>query len=570
VPLVNSPSKVMSLPDAVQRFVVPGAHLHFASTPSRANAAIRQVCRQFRGGSPGFTLSTTGFHSTAHLLALLRLGARYIGCFFGDNYPSSRPNPIYNQIRIEGASIEHWSLLSYVAALRAGAMGHPYGVTTSLRGTSLGEDLRQKGRFFEMPDPQDPARTVGMVAAMRPDVTFIHAPAADVQGRVLASAPFGEGFWGALGSKVGVIVTVEVIVDEDMTARTPDAVILPPHRVLAVCPSPYGAHPQPLYSARHLRLPGYPDDFEAYKLFREVAAGDVVSSFVESLLEGEDDYLSRMNVNERISNFPPSLMPYNDLQRGLAGQPNPGERLTILAARRIVRLVKEKGYRVILAGIGHAFFAARLAKLWLTREGIEVDCLVETGMLGFDCGPESGSFLLGYQVIGHSRRLSSIDDILGAIVCGADNHCLAVVGAAQVDAHGNINSTRLEDGTMLVGSGGANDIASSAAEVIVLASSDSGRLLPDLPYVTSSGRAVRHVVTEGGTLCRDDPALAEWRLEDAVLLPEDAGIAGTRLRRVCPWTLAPEVVSDAAPITFEERMTLKALDPERRNARRTG
>lgn len=558
----------MSLTDAVQRFVVPGMHLHFASTPSRANAAIRQVCREFRGKSPGFVLSTTGFHSAAHLLALFRLGARYVACFFGDNYPSSRPNPLYNQVRLEGAAIEHWSLLSYVAALRAGAMGHPYGVTTSLHGTSLGADLAREGKFFEVPDPHDPARKVGMVAAMRPDITFIHAAAADAHGRVLGSAPFGEGFWGALGSTMGVVVSVEVIVEEEVTARTPDAVLIPPHRILAICPSPFGAHPQPLFTARHLRLPGYPDDFEAYKLLREVAASDTITDFVESMLEGEDNYIARLNLKERISTAPPSLQAYSNLQAGLTSAPTTSERLTVLAARRIVRLVREKGYRVILAGIGHAFFAARLAKLWLTREGIDVDVLVETGMLGFDCGPESGSFLLGYQVIGRSRRLSSIDDILGTIVCGADNHCLAVVGAAQVDQHGNVNSTRLADGTMLVGSGGANDIASCAAEVVVLASADSGRLLSELPYVTSPGRAVRNVVTEVGTLCRDDPALAEWRIEDAVLLPEDAGVLGARLQRVCPWKLAPEVVSKAAPITMEERMTATSLDPERRSSRR--
>lgn len=558
----------MSLTDAVQRFVVPGMHLHFASTPSRANAAIRQVCREFRGRSPGFVLSTTGFHSAAHLLALFRLGARYVACFFGDNYPSSRPNPLYNQVRLEGAAIEHWSLLSYVAALRAGAMGHPYGVTASLQGTSLGAELARDGRFFEVPDPRDPARKVGMVAAMRPDITFIHAAAADAQGRVLGSAPFGEGFWGALGSTMGVVVSVEVIVEEEVTARTPDAVIIPPHRILAICPSPFGAHPQPLFTAKHLRLPGYPDDFEAYKLLREVAASDTITDFVESLLEGEDNYIARLNLNERISTAPPSLQAYSNLQVGLTSVPTTSQRLTVLAARRIVRLVQEKGYRVILAGIGHAFFAARLAKLWLTRAGIDVDVLVETGMLGFDCGPESGSFLLGYQVIGRSRRLSSIDDILGTIVCGSDNHCLAVVGAAQVDQHGNINSTRLADGTMLVGSGGANDIASCAAEVVVLASSDSGRLLNELPYVTSPGRAVRNVVTEVGTLCRDDPTLAEWHIEDALLLPEDAGVLGARLHRVCPWNVAPEVVSKAAPITMEERMTLNSLDPQRRAPRR--
>lgn len=565
---MTSPSKVMPLAEAVQRFVSPGMHLHFASTPSRSNAAIRQICREFRGTAPGFVLSTTGFHSAAHLLALFRLGARYIGCFFGDNYPSSRPNPLYDQIRREGAAIEHWSLLSYVASLRAGAMGHPYGVTSSLHGTSLGADLNKEGRFFEVPDPKDPARTVGLVTAMRPDITFIHAAASDTSGRVIASAPFGEGFSGALASKAGIIATVEMIVEDDETARTPEAVVVPPHRVLAVCPAPFGAHPQPLFTAPMLGLPSYPDDFEAYKLFREMAASDTVTDFVESMLEDEDGYISRFNLNERISTRAQAVHSYTNLQLNLTTVPTTPERLTVLAARRLVRVVKERGYRVILAGIGHAFFSARLAKLWLRREGLDVDLLVETGMLGFDCGPESGSFLLGHKVIGRSRRLTSIEDVLGTIVCGSDNRCLAVVGAGQVDENGNINSTRLEDGTMLVGSGGANDITSSAAEVVVLASAESGRLLRQVPYITSPGRAVRHVVTEVGTLCRKDTSLPEWTIEDAVLLPEDAGVLGARIRRICPWKITSDVPTKAPPITMDERLTLTSLDPERRQKRR--
>lgn len=558
----------MPLSEAVQRFVTPAMHLHFASTPSRANAAIREVCREFRGKDPRFVLSTTGFHSTAHLLALLRLGTRYIGCFFGDNYPNSRPNPLYDQIVHEGATMEHWSLLSYVTALRAGAMGHSYGTTTSLRGTRLGDELHRHGRFFEIPDPQDSARMIGLVAAMRPDVTFIHAAASDVRGRVLASAPFGEGFAGALAAKKGIVVTVECIVEEQTTAQSPESVILPPHRILAICPSPYGAHPQPLYTAPSLGLPRYPDDFEAYKLFREVASADAITDFVESVLESEDSYITRFDLQDRLSGVPVGKPWYAEVPMNLTEVPSASERLTVLAARRVVQLVKERGYRVILAGIGYAFFAARLAKLWLDRVGIDIDLLVETGMLGFDCGPEIGPFLLGYDVINRSRRLSSIEDILGTIVCGADNHCLAVVGAAQVDADGNINSTRLADGSMIVGSGGANDIASCAEEVVVLAAADSSRLVTKVPYITSLGRAVRYVITEAGTLCRTDASTSEWRIENAVPQPEDAGVLGAKLRRVCPWQLAPEIVSKAGPVTMEERLTLVSLDPDLRRRKR--
>jgi len=77
-------TRCMRLGDAIREFVAPGDHLHFASTPSRSNASIREVARIFSGRSPEFLLSTSGFHSTAHLLARLRLGRRYLACFFGD------------------------------------------------------------------------------------------------------------------------------------------------------------------------------------------------------------------------------------------------------------------------------------------------------------------------------------------------------------------------------------------------------------------------------------------------------------------------------------------------------
>jgi hypothetical protein len=121
----DGPSKLMPLAEAIRSFVQAGMQLCFASTPSRSNAAIRELCRQFRGRKPEFTLATTGFHSSAHLLGLQRLGRRYIGCFFGDNYPTPRANRLYAELLKEGYELEHWSLWSYVSALAAGAFRAP-------------------------------------------------------------------------------------------------------------------------------------------------------------------------------------------------------------------------------------------------------------------------------------------------------------------------------------------------------------------------------------------------------------------------------------------------------------
>jgi 3-oxoacid CoA-transferase subunit A len=182
--LETGPSKLLPLSEAIRRFVEPGMHLCFASTPSRSNAAIRELARSFRGRNPAFTLSATGFHSLAHLLGALRLGRRYIGCFFGDNYPTPRSNRLYAQLLKEGYELEHWSLWSYVSALAAGAFGHPYAITRSLAGTALGQALAERGQLVERPDPADSRRRIARVQARSPDLTFFHAPLGDAPGNV--------------------------------------------------------------------------------------------------------------------------------------------------------------------------------------------------------------------------------------------------------------------------------------------------------------------------------------------------------------------------------------------------
>jgi ABC-type sulfate/molybdate transport systems ATPase subunit len=84
----------------------------------------------------------------------------------------------------------------------------------------------------------------------------------------------------------------------------------------------------------------------------------------------------------------------------------------------------------------------------------------------------------------------------------------------QVDRHGNVNSTLIPDGPFLVRSGGGNDVASVAAEVVVVATL-TRRALTECGYVTSPGRAVRALVTDLGRL----EALAGRELELARCRP---------------------------------------------------
>jgi len=578
------------LSDAVARLVEPGMHLHFASTPSRSNAAVRAVARAFRGHDPRFTLSTSGFHSTAHLLALLRLGARYLACFFGDNYPAPRPNPLYTAIAAEGASIEHWSLLSYVSALRAGALGHEWAVTGSLAETSLGAELAAAGRFVEIPDPARPGARIGLVRAIRPDLTFVHAAVADERGNVFSCAPHGEGAWSALAARHGVVVTVEQRVEGDLSRRHADLALVPPHRIRAICVEPFGAHPQPLYSTASLGERGYSDHFEHYEMWRDIASEpEAHAELLEQLLGGAtpDDGAERYRAFAGARRLARLATPVRGVPvRGLSGHgvpvtitadgsrrlaaatppPAPAiDRLVLTATRQIVARVRQGGHKLVLAGIGQGFLAARLARALLAREQREVAVLVETGLYDLDCGPAASHFLLAWDNIAGARRLTDIEDVLGALVCGAGADCLGVLGAAQIDRAGNLNSTRLADGRCLVGSGGASDVAASAAEVVAVVQAAPGRLVDRVDYVTSPGTKVRSVVTDLGVLERSAGGRSDgWRVTQ--LVPpagKSAAEALALLRSRCPWPLElPDVLPVAEPPSREELELLVQLDPD--------
>ena len=557
--------KRMPLQEAIARHVRRGMHLNFASTPSRSNAAIVELCRQFRGRAPGFELSATGFHSLAHLLIKLQLGRRYIACFFGDNYPSPRPNQLYRTALARGDELEHWSLWSYVSALRAGALGHPYAVTNSLSGTSLGEALARAGKFLEIPDPQDAAKRLGLVAAIIPDLTFVHAVAADAAGNVLFAPPLSEGLHGALAAREGVIATVENILDAQQIAAFPELIALPSHRILAVCEEPFGAHPQPLHFApAEPRVRTYRDDYEHYELWRRLADGSQSFADFERVLDAENgarayrEFVGEarlQSLQTRAGRAPPG--PSKPASRPVVRELSAADHLIVLAARAIARRVSASGCSSILAGLGQSFTAVRLAKLLLGEQpGGAPEVMVETGFAGMDV-ERARTFLLSQENVATAQRLGSVESMLGALTCGGNNRCLGVIGAAQVDVAGNVNST-FTDGEFLVGSGGASDIAASAAEVLVVARCDARRLVREVEYVTSPGHSVLTVVTERCTFERASRT-APWavtELAPGLLLPS----AQHEITARCPWPLIwPESLRPGEPASDLESCFLANL-----------
>ena len=63
------------------------------------------------------------------------------------------------------------------------------------------------------------------------------------------------------------------------------------------------------------------------------------------------------------------------------------------------------------------------------------------------------------------------------------------MGAAIIDQFGHVGSTYDQNGRFIVGSGGANDIAAAASEVLITVNHGRRRLVEHVNHVTSPGDA---------------------------------------------------------------------------------
>lgn len=581
-------TKILSDPDSlVREFVKPGMYLHLATTMSRPNALIYSLSRVFEGTNPEFTISVAGIHSSAHCLALSGIVKKMITGFAGDNYPKPSPNSLYKDLmRGKPFELELWSLLTLVQRLMAGAMKLPGFVSNSLVGSDLITDKLGKTAFlYHKPTEGNPygeaasphldsesrgtkEKDMVVLLPLCPDITLVHGVVADEDGNIVLSQPGGEGAWGALAATKGVIATVEKIVPRGTVP--PELVHIPSSKVLGIAPARFGAHPQSLRVQDFPEIPAfegvesYLDDYEfqmeANKAVSIPAKAEKWHKENVMLSGGHEEYLDLIGEVRlrRLKMTPP--------EHSLSSPENPktvndSEQMIILAARAIIEKVKTKGYKTILAGIGAAHMAAWTAAKLLEKEGIHINIVAELGFYGMK--PFAGDVFLFSQLhTEHCSMLSDIVSILGTIV---PDDCLGVIGAAEVDWFGNINSVLDGKGNFLVGSGGANDIVSTA-DTIVVAKANRFRFVRKVKHITSPGDRVVEAVCQFGRFQRasfsDHPfELSSWlapasdeemESEEAVLrytlwLPPDEEL---------PITQEPAVNSD-------ELTALRELDPER-------
>jgi acyl CoA:acetate/3-ketoacid CoA transferase alpha subunit/acyl CoA:acetate/3-ketoacid CoA transferase beta subunit len=554
--------KQSSLRDAVAEHVQAADAVHIVVGHTRWTAAARELVRQWWGRDPGFTLVMSSLSSLGTLFFRGGLVRRVITGYSGDTFPNFTPNPVFARAYERGeVDVEHWSFLAFAQRLEAAARGLPAMVTRSIGGSSM----ETNDAFTSV---ETPFGTVGLLAPLAPDVALLHAPVADIQGNVALHPPLLEGVWGALAARRGAIVTVERIVDD--LRPWSHHVRIPAHQVLAVCEAPLGAHPGGLFTG-DLPADGYGEDYEFWVDARAATRSDDFDDWIRQwVLEPVDqhDYVARLG-SDRVARLNAKADPESwrddeaEYPPDLDAAANRWELAAVWGARHLAARVLARGADAVLAGAGVANLAAWLGVAQARAAGAAVELTAEIGLWGYDPTP-ADPFVLNHRNFPRSTMLGDAALVLGALVGGPGTTTVACLGGAQVDRWGNVNSTLVPDGPFLVGSGGGNDVASVAAESIVVTLLRPERTPPDCGYVTSPGRSVRALVTDLGVLEKRD----EHDQPDELVLtavPEGDELIADRVaaaRAACGWDLqVAEAIGELAPPTPDEIGALRRWDP---------
>jgi len=558
-------NKVKPLKTAVTEHIKEGMTLYLSRS---AEAAACEIMRQFWDRRPAFTLMMV-LPGGAQAVGMIHRGLvkKLIFTTCADLYPRPGPNPIIQRAyQRKDIEFENWSVLALTQGLMAGALNLPFMPTLSMTGSTMAEENRHA--FTVIEDPFEKGK-IGAVKRLNPDVAVYHAWAADAAGNTIP-APYGDDReWGAKAAVSGVIVTVEKIVSTDFIREHSHLVKMPAYMVDAVCPAPFGAHP------RAMNNRGLPD-FESYDVdvpfleeFR--AAGKDPESLDRWIKEWvldcgtHDERLKKLG-SERIyrlkgkaarDNWKIRLVQVAD-EASRPRRYNEIENAIIGASRKIKDIVVKGGFKAIFAGVGLGGLAGWCAYYALKEEGYEV-YMVGAG-IGFDPRP-ADPLMSSSGNIATSRMLAESIDIHGVCIGGVKRACLGILGAAQIDQFGNINSSKVGPATYIGGAGGGNDIASGAREVVVITRQKRERFLEKVPYITCPGVQVKTLISDAGVYEKNGDVFELTAYFSREGLPREDIIKNIKDR--CGWELkvSGRVEEVTAP-TDQELTLLRSLDPE--------
>jgi glutaconate CoA-transferase, subunit B len=234
--------------------------------------------------------------------------------------------------------------------------------------------------------------------------------------------------------------------------------------------------------------------------------------------------------------------------------PTPEEVMTIAAARELV------DGEVVLVGVGPPNAAANLAR---RLDAPNCVLIYESGAIG--ARPQRLPLSIGDDDLAAAAQdLVSVPEMFNYWI-GGGRIDVGFLGASQIDAAGNINTTVIGDyehpKVRLPGAGGAPEIAASAGRIIVLLRQSLRSFVAEVDFITSVGRELDAANGRGSVVITDlgvlRPSPDDGQLELVALHP---GVELDQVREATGWPLrVREPLEVTEPVTERELSGLRAL-----------
>jgi glutaconate CoA-transferase subunit B len=230
-----------------------------------------------------------------------------------------------------------------------------------------------------------------------------------------------------------------------------------------------------------------------------------------------------------------------------------------------------KGARTVFVGVGLPNIACNLARYTVAPD---LELIYESGVYG--ARPERLPLSIGDPtLVSGATSVVSMADLFGLYLQRGLVE-VALLGGAQIDRYGNLNSTVIGDyrkpKTRLPGSGGACEIATNAQRTFMIMRLKRRAFVDKLDFLTSpghltggDGRARLGLPGGGPELVITDKAILNFanpqrEMQLSALYP-DITAKDVQAEVGWPLRLAETVQETAAPTTEELRLIREEVDP---------
>ncbi|MBK8049496.1 MAG: CoA-transferase subunit beta [Anaerolineales bacterium] len=243
----------------------------------------------------------------------------------------------------------------------------------------------------------------------------------------------------------------------------------------------------------------------------------------------------------------------------------PAEMMIVVAARKLA------GVRTVFVGVGMPNIACNLARRTVAPN---LELIYESGVYGAQ--PARLPLSIGDPtLVSGATSVVSMADLFGLYLQRGLVQ-VALLGGAQIDRYGNLNTTVIGDyahpRTRLPGSGGACEIAINAQQLFMIMRLKRRAFVEKLDFVTSPGhlgdanrRAAFGLPGAGPSLVITDKAVldfanSEREMQVAELYPQ-VTLAEVQAETGWPLRAAANLVATSAPTAAELECIRHELDP---------